>query len=369
MAITLAALAGLALAFANGANDNFKGVATLFGAGTTNYRRALTWATATTLLGSITALLLSGGLLQTFRGSGIVPPEVFSEAAFPAAVAVAAAATVLIATLIGMPISTTHALIGGLIGAGLSAAGAAIGWDILGRKVMLPLLSSPLIAFSGSAALYLIFKMTRRQMRVEPESCVCIPPKALATVAAPSDWTTPLLLTQPLPAVVMGSAGESSCAPAGALTASKTLDTAHFLSAGSVGFARGLNDTPKIAALLLVAPSLQAGPALVAVGLGMAAGAWLAARRVAETLSHRITKMNAGQGFTANLVTALLVVVASRLGLPVSTTHVSCGSLIGIGAAGRSAHWKMIGRVLLAWVVTLPMAGGIAWASYTLLSS
>ena len=88
---------------------------------------------------------------------------------------------------------------------------------------------------------------------------------------------------------------------------------------------------------------------------------------VAETMSRRITTMNHGQGFTANVVTALIVIGASRWGLPVSTTHVSCGSLFGIGAVTDQAHKKTIASILLAWFVTLPMAGGFAGMSYWLL--
>lgn len=88
----------------------------------------------------------------------------------------------------------------------------------------------------------------------------------------------------------------------------------------------------------------------------MAAGGILAARRVAHTMAHGITGMNHGQGFTASLVTAALVVAASPLGLPVSTTHVSCGALFGIGAVNSEARWRVIGQVLLAWVTTLPAA-------------
>ena len=74
-------------------------------------------------------------------------------------------------------------------------------------------------------------------------------------------------------------------------------------------------------------------------------------------MSRRVTEMNPGQGLTANMVTALLVVVASRIGVPVSTTHVSCGSLFGIGTATGQAHWRTIGHIVLAWILTLPIAG------------
>ncbi len=96
----------------------------------------------------------------------------------------------------------------------------------------------------------------------------------------------------------------------------------------------------------------------------MAAGGLIGARRVAETMSHRVTEMNPGQGFAANFVTAGLVIGASGLGLPVSTTHVSCGTLFGIGAVTRQAHWKTIATILLAWVTTLPLAGALGAAFF-----
>ena len=119
-------------------------------------------------------------------------------------------------------------------------------------------------------------------------------------------------------------------------------------SAGAVSFARGLNDTPKIAALLLVGNLLAPGLAIVAVGAVMATGGLISARRVARTMSHEVTEMNPGQGFTANAITTLLVIGASTLGLPVSTTHVSCGALFGIGTVTRQAHWTTIRHILLA---------------------
>jgi PiT family inorganic phosphate transporter len=92
----------------------------------------------------------------------------------------------------------------------------------------------------------------------------------------------------------------------------------------------------------------------------MAIGGLLGARRVAETISHRVTTMNAEQGFAANVTTAILVLFASRFGLPVSTTHVSSGSLFGLGAVTRQARWDTIVHIALAWVVTLPCAAVLA---------
>jgi PiT family inorganic phosphate transporter len=81
-------------------------------------------------------------------------------------------------------------------------------------------------------------------------------------------------------------------------------------------------------------------------------------------MANKITDMNPGQGFAANLVTALLVNTASYHGLPVSTTHVSVGSLLGIGITTRQAKWKSVIGVLLSWVITLPCAAFLAAAAY-----
>ena len=140
----------------------------------------------------------------------------------------------------------------------------------------------------------------------------------------------------------------------------KVLDQLHYLSAGAVGFARGLNDTPKIAALLVASSTLIPEARYGVVALFIALGGWLSARRVAETLSHKVTTMNSGQGFSANLVTALLVIIASRLGMPVSTTHVSVGALFGIGLLSGHANKRVIVSIVSSWVGTLPLAAVLA---------
>src|SRR5690349_8646318 len=111
------------LAYTNGANDNFKGVATLFGSGTTNYRRAIWWATVTTFGGSVCAIFFAQQLVQSFSGKGLVPDSLSASPYFLVAVAFGAGATVLLATLTGFPISTTHAITGALVGVGLVAVG------------------------------------------------------------------------------------------------------------------------------------------------------------------------------------------------------------------------------------------------------
>ena len=358
MELLLTIIVGLLLAYANGANDNFKGVATLFGSGTTSYRRALVWATITTLAGSMTALLVARGLLTAFSGKGLVPPELVADPRFAMAVALAAGATVLLATRLGFPISTTHALIGGLIGAGWLASPSGINITKLGNGFVLPLLSSPFIAIFAALMLYPPLSYARRRMGIQQETCVCVG-NEIVDVVPPGAAASQSMAASTIPTISMGTTMTCRVRYQGKLwgiSARPVLDAAHYVSAGMVSFARGLNDTPKIAALLLAGQFVAPSTAIVGVAVAIGIGGVLSARRVAETMSHRITAMNPGQGFVANIVTGLLVIGASKLGLPVSTTHVSCGSLVGIGTATRQARWKMIGEILLAWVITLPVA-------------
>ncbi len=114
-------LATCFLAYSNGSNDNFKGVATLFGSGVTDYRKALWWATITTFAGSVCSVFLADALIANFSGKGLVPDFVAGTPDFLTAVALGAGCTVMLASRLGFPISTTHALIGALVGAGVMA--------------------------------------------------------------------------------------------------------------------------------------------------------------------------------------------------------------------------------------------------------
>ena len=369
--LLLVAVAVLFLAYANGANDNFKGVATLFGSGTATYRMALVWATATTLAGSLLALLLAGGLVEAFKGKGLVPDAVTQEPAFLLAVGLGAALTVMLATWLGLPISTTHALTGGLVGAGLVATTGAVAFANLGGSFVLPLLLSPVAAMLLTVLIYPAFRWLRRRSGVTSQTCICVGAAYEAVQPGPDGA---LMLVRTGMAVEVGEASTCRDRYLGrvlGLEAGPMLDVLHYLSGGAVGFARGLNDTPKIVALLLGADALQAihpnlGLALVAVA--MAGGGIVNARKVAETMSRKITRINPGQGFTGNLVTASLVVAASILKLPVSTTHVSVGSLFGIGVVNRNAQIRTVLSILLAWVTTLPLGALLGAVVYWALS-
>jgi inorganic phosphate transporter, PiT family len=353
--------AALALSFANGANDNFKGVATLFGSGTASYRRSLGWATVTTAAGSLTALLLASALVARFSGRGLVPDAVTADPTFLAAVGGGAAATVFLASRCGLPISTTHALTGALVGAGLLAAGDQLRLSALGTAFVAPLLLSPVLAAISTSGAYALFRTARARFSSET-NCVCLMDVPLAgrlATVRPDGPMAPLSATMKVPIV----APVSHCAEEGLAAVTTTralLDVAHYASAGAVGFARGINDTPKLLALLIPIQIVSPGQGAALIAAVMAIGGLLGARRVAETISHRVTTMNAEQGFAANVTTAILVLFASRFGLPVSTTHVSSGSLFGLGAVTRQARWDTIVHIALAWVVTLPCAAVLA---------
>jgi len=359
----------LFVAYANGANDNFKGVATLFGGGVADYRNALWWATATTLAGSLAAFLLAGELISVFQGKGLVPPSLVQSPAYLAAVILGAALTVFAATEIGMPISTTHSLTGALIGGGIAAVGFNLTAATVWQSFFLPLLVSPLVALVFSAAAYLLLNAALRLAGIDKQTCVCVGNEVLpATVSAEgfvfSNASSGLRIlvdqetrcVQRLTGTLLG------------VNVHNLISYGHYLSAGAVSFARGLNDTPKIVALGLAAGALNLQWSIGLVAVVMALGGLLNARKVAETVSNRITALDADQGFVANLVTSVLVIFAFKWGLPISTTHVSCGALFGIGAASGQARWGVIRTILLAWILTLPFAAVSTGLIYLLFS-
>ena len=360
------------LAFSNGANDNFKGVATLFGSGTTNYISAIWWATITTFMGSIAAIFLAGVLVKNFSGKGLVPDEFLQGPEFAISVALGAALTVFIASKIGMPISTTHSLVGALFGSGVVAIGASFNFAKLGSTFLFPLLVSPLLALVLSLLAYFFLGKIRRALGFSKATCVCVG-KEFVPVSSITDSRSNTLAATAVGRTTLRVDKQENCQEVyqGSFLGfgmQGILDGAHFLSAGVVSFARGLNDTPKIAGLLLVmnAYDIKWGTT-TAIAMAIAVGGLLNARKVAITMSKKITRMNHGQGFTANLVTGLLVTTASVHGLPVSTTHVSVGSIFGIGTVTRKVDFKVVTSILLSWLLTLPVAAINAGCLYWLL--
>ena len=285
------------LAYSNGANDNFKGVASLYGSKTTGYRTAIAWATFSTFAGSVAAIFLAQSLLKRFSGKRLLPDALVGSEYFVLGVAVGAGATVILATLTGFPISTTHALTGAMLGSGWLAVGSQVDVAVLGRTFFLPLLLSPFLAVVLGSSLYLLFRWSRLRLGITKEWCICLGEEQVV-VPMPQPSSV-LALQAAAPVVTVCAAKMSECSQrytgrVWGVSSQGAMDVAHFFSAGAVSFARGLNDTPKIAALLMVLPALGARSSLVAVAVAIATGGLLSARRVAETMSHKVTAMNHG---------------------------------------------------------------------------
>jgi PiT family inorganic phosphate transporter len=358
MGVVLVLLA-LGLAFANGANDVSKGIATLVGSGTTKYRTAVIWGAAWTAAGGLVAAVASQGLVATFSGKGLLesPP---SGAGFLLAVGCGATGWLLFSNRTGLPVSTTHALTGALCGAGIAAAGSSgVAWTAVAKKVALPLAVSPVLSL---VLMLVVSPVVLPVFRRFHRFCVCLERRdALLSSAGAAAAAS-------LPSVEVIAA--SDCPPE-TLVRVSALDSLHWASAGATSFFRGLNDTPKILALGLAASAgwgLASSNFYVAVAFAMGLGSLLRGFRVTETLARKVTKISPDDGLLANLTTTALVSAASFYALPVSTTHVSSGAILGIAAGSKAAgiRWKTVREMFLAWVVTLPVAGLLAALAYRL---
>lgn len=313
----------VALAYFNGANDVSKAIATLAGSGVTNYRRAIGWGTICTVAGSLCSALIASALIGTFT-KGFIVKGVHQTESFALAVLVGAILWVLLATKIAMPVSTTHAITGSLVTVGAFAFGANnVQWNTLIQKVAIPLALSPFLALAIAIVVYFVVRATLARLGL------------------------------------------------------RVMNGLHWLSSGTASFARGLNDTPKIAALGVAFFLITQHTAkfqtpfwiFALVALGMGSGSLIGGLRVTQTLAEKVTKMDHTEGFAANLTTAFLVAGASNIGLPVSTTHISSGAIIGIGLRSGvgNVNWRVIRDMALAWIVTVPAAGLLGIVAYLLL--
>ena len=234
-------LATCFLAYSNGANDNFKGVASLFGCRAASYRTALTRATITTFAGSIASIFLAQTLLKKFSGKGLIPDTLVGSEQFLLAVALGAAITVILATLLGFPISTTHGITGAIVGCGLVAVGNGVNFAALGKGFVLPLLLSPILAIVLGGLLYFIFRSLRIVCGVRKEWCICVGSED-RVIALPQPASV-LSLRSIAPPITLSIDERENCREryAGSmlgLSAQQVMDGAHFLSAGVVSFAR-----------------------------------------------------------------------------------------------------------------------------------
>lgn len=354
------------LAFTNGANDNFKGVATLFGAGIVSLKKAITWSTATTLLGSVASIFLAGKLLENFSGKGLVTAEVLTEPAFVLSLALGAALTVFLATKVSMPVSTTHALIGALAGAGIISIGGTFNFEKLLEVFLLPMILSPIMALVVSFFGFQVIKSFQKSADSRSD-CICVEQDE---TLAPYRFTTSEFVLEKNRTLSLQTCKTDENKTENTLLSlekEKVLNVFHFISSGLVCFARGLNDTPKIVGIMLVLPVVNHHLGLLLVGLAMAIGGVLKSKKVGVTMSKKITPMSSKQGLLSNLTTSSCVIAASTFGLPVSTTHVSVGSIFGIGIGEGRTNYSTVLKIVMSWLITLPVAFTFAGIVYIIL--
>jgi PiT family inorganic phosphate transporter len=363
----------VSLAFANGANDVSKAIATLVGSGVADYRTAILWGTFWTTVGAGLSGLIATAMVKTFS-QGLLAPGVPSSSILATAVLAGAGLWVLVATRSGLPVSTTHALTGAIVGAGLVAFGTeGLLWEGIGKKILLPLILSPLLALMVSVLLHSLVRALAARWE---GTCLCVMPTARALVMIDTRGATRTLfqtaaLGQPVMAV------PTQCDRAGLKGLVVGLDSIHWCSSGLASLARGMNDAPKIAAIMLLGSAVTTWSsrsshaiALIGVAVAMGLGSYVAGRRVTKVLAENVTRMDHSEGLSANLTTSSLVFVSAVMGLPVSTTHVSSSSIIGIGLLKgvSTVRWTTVRDMVLAWVVTLPVSGLLSVFAYYLLT-
>ncbi|UJW74367.1 inorganic phosphate transporter [Rhizobium sp. SL42] len=318
----LIALIGIALFFdfLNGLHDAANSIATIVSTRVLRPQYAVAWAAFFNFI----AFMFFGLHVAETLGKGIIDPQIVSPAVIFAAL-MGAIIWNIITWHFGIPSSSSHALIGGLVGAGLAKAGfSSIVWGGL-TKTVGAIFMSPMIGFL--LALMLVLAVSWIFVRQTP------------------------------------------------FAVDKTFRVLQFISASLYSLGHGGNDAQKtmgIIAVLLFSQGYLGTEFHVpfwvviscqsAMALGTLFGGW----KIVHTMGSKITKLNPMQGFCAETGGALTLFGATWLGIPVSTTHTITGAIIGVGAAKRTAavRWGLAGNIVIAWFVTLPAAGLVSAAFY-----
>ena len=395
----LAIVLGLYMAFSIGANDVANAMGTSVGSRALTIRQAVLVAAVFEFAG---AFLAGGHVTKTIR-NGILDPVMMAgdldATVYGMLAALTAAGTwLLIASRLGWPVSTTHSIVGGIAGFGAVALGIeAVQWGELGR-IMASWVISP--ALSGTLA-FLIFTQIRRVILDREDPIAQLrrwgPVYAFAVLLVIGLVTLfkglkNLQLDLELPEALLYS---SLIALAGAVAAAVFLRRVkvdpdadrdfHFatvermfgalqiLSACAVAFAHGSNDVanaigPVAAVVSVVQQGVLEATApvplwlLLVGGLGIVIGLSTMGLRVMATIGSRITELTPTRGYAAEFAAAITILLASRLAIPISTTHTLVGAVLGVGLArGIGAlDFRVVGTIALAWVVTIPIGAGLA---------
>jgi PiT family inorganic phosphate transporter len=320
----LIAVLGLAVLFdyINGFHDTANAIATSVSTRALSPRVAIAMSATANFVGALT-----GTAVAKTIGAGLIAPQAEGGLVVAAAL-VGAIVWNLLTWRLGIPSSSSHALIGGLLGASAAAIGFGA-WQVGGivGKVILPLIGSPIVGFAvGFALMVVIFNLFRR--------------------AHPKTMNDRFRRLQVLSAAFMAFSHGSN-------DAQKTMGvmTLALVSAGII---------PEFRVPLWVI-ILAAG----AISLGTAAGGW----RIIRTMGSKVVKLDPVHGFAAETTAASIIFGASTLGMPVSTTHVISSAILGVGSSDRfrAVHWGVARRIGIAWVLTLPASGLVAALAYMVL--
>ncbi len=323
MTLLLVVVVALAVAFdfSNGFHDTANAIATSVATRALRPQYALLMATVFNFLGAF-----AGTAVAKTIGAGLVDEKTTTQVVVAAALA-GAIAWNLITWYAGLPSSSSHALIGGLVGATMIAVGTgSVKWAGVWDKVIVPLVSSPIIGFAGAFVLMLALTWIFRNAARKP----------------------------------LGRA----------------FKRLQVLSAGYMAFAHGSNDAQKTMGIVTLAlfsagvirttdvPDWVIVLAATAMSLGTAIGGW----RIIRTMGQRVVQLEPIHGFAAETTAASVILGAAHLGMPVSTTHVISSAIMGVGASKgmRGVRWGVARQILVAWVLTLPAAGvigAIAWVA------
>ena len=395
----LAIVLGLYMAFSIGANDVANAMGTSVGSRALTIRQAVLVAAVFEFAG---AFLAGGHVTKTIR-NGILDPVMMAgdldATIYGMLAALTAAGTwLLIASRLGWPVSTTHSIVGGIAGFGAVALGIeAVQWGELGR-IMASWVISP--ALSGTLA-FLIFTQIRRVILDREDPIARLrrwgPFYAFAVLLVIGLVTLfkglkNLKLDLELPEALLYS---SLIALAGAgaaavflrrvkvepdadrdfhfATVERMFGALQILSACAVAFAHGSNDVanaigPVAAVVSVVQQGVLEATApiplwlLLVGGLGIVIGLSTMGLRVMATIGSRITELTPTRGYAAEFAAAITILLASRLAIPISTTHTLVGAVLGVGLArGIGAlDFRVVGTIALAWVVTIPIGAGLA---------
>jgi len=348
--ILVVVLIALAFEYINGFHDTANSIATVVSTKVLTPRQAVVLAASTNLVGA-----LWGTAVAKTIASGLIDGRVVSQEILVCALA-AAIVWNLATWYWGLPSSSSHALIGGLVGA---AVAAAHGWHVViwsqpdanhwyqGKgllwKVFVPMVSSPLAGFAiGMLVMGLLYFLLRNW---KPRLVNAVFGKAQMVSAAGMGFmhgTNDAQKTMGIIALAL---------------AAGTADGSLAELPGWLSFLRTASPTPGVD--LEIALWIKIVCAVV-MAAGTAAGGW----RIIKTLGHKMVRLQPVHGFAAETTSATVIGIASHFGIPVSTTHIASAAIMGVGAAKRfsAVRWTVIEKMIWAWILTIPVTAIIAYA-------